>query len=141
MIEHLLIEYSHIPERRIELQAKAKDAAQRKKDAEEMINTATRTSQTKFYTDRLSDTVSKIIDEYEFQLNFYYSELRNCNEKERKIYNALKELDYVKYQILVLRYFKRLPWNEISLKMNYSRQQCINIKNAAIAELKELCSG
>ncbi len=138
-VEHLLIEYAHIPERRAELNIKARDAAQRKKDAEEMISTATRTSQTKYYADHMGDTVSKIIDEYEFQLDFYYSELKNYNAKERKIYQALSQLDDVKRQIITLRYMKRLTWEEIARQMNYSEKQCARIKKIAIIELKKLC--
>jgi DNA-directed RNA polymerase specialized sigma subunit len=87
----------------------------------------------------MGDTVSKIIDEYESQLNFYYSELRNYNEKEKRILKGLRQLEFTKYQIIVLRYIKRMPWEEIAIRMNYSRRQCINIKNAAVAELKQLC--
>lgn len=139
MIEHLLIEYSHIPERRNELQSKVNDVIQRKRDAEEMIYTAARTSQTKYYADHMGDMVSKIIDEYEKHAEFYFSQIRNCNEKERKVLAALEKLDYPKYQIIVLRYMKRMKWEDIARQMNYSRRQCINIKDAALMELKKYC--
>ena len=140
MIEHLLIEYSHIPERRSELQSKVNDVIQRKRDAESMVNTATRTaSQTSYYADFIGDTVSKIIDEYEKHAEFYFSQIRNCNEKERMMLVALGKLDYPKYQIIVLRYMKLMKWEDIAIKINYSRRQCINIKNAALMELKRYC--
>lgn len=64
--------------------------------------------------------------------------LKQIAEEEILIFRykkALEILDANQQLIVQLRYFKNIPWESITDHLNYSRRQCIRIRDEAVATL------
>ena len=63
------------------------------------------------------------------------SKLRN---QINKIDNALKILNETELEIIKLRYFNPIPWDNVSSKVGYSKGHCKSLRVKAINKIKSL---
>lgn len=138
-IERLLIEYSNIPERKKELEIKTRESQLLIQNAEDTLRVPSYDGlpHGNIIQDAVYKAVQKIIDEYQIHLDYYQGQLKMLNEKERSVYEALKCLDPHEYKIIELRYIKGYRWENVAIKVNYHRVQCIRIRDKAVEKIKE----
>lgn len=138
-IEHLLIEYSHINERRHELLIKMQETQKFKENTEDTLKSTFIDGMPKIkqLTDQVSKAVQKIVDEYNVYLKYYQQEIEELNKKEIAMHEALKVLDPHEYNIIQYRYIKGYSWNTVQVKIHYKRSQCFEIRDKSLEKLIE----
>ena len=139
-IERLLIEYSYIPERKRELDMIIKETKQLKENIEQSIGSFKITGLPRdkyIYHDRVLEAVQKIIDEYDIHLTYYRNQLELLNTAEKEMYEALKCLNKIEYNIVNFRYLKGYRWEVIAIKVSYSRPGCFKIRDKALQKICE----
>jgi hypothetical protein len=65
-------------------------------------------------------------------------EIENTQNKIKIVKIFMGYLVPVKFRIIHERYFCGLGWEQVAAKVNYSRKQCINIKDDALQDLLKL---
>ena len=76
------------------------------------------------------------IIELEDKINDYIVDL--LNKKQEVLDTIDKLVDHDEIQVLYLRYFKYLKWEEIAIKMNYSYMHIHRIHSKALEHVQEL---
>ena len=85
--------------------------------------------------DELEKVMQAFVDkEYDILLG-KKSKLRN---QINKIDNALKILSETELEIIKLRYFNPIPWDNVSSKVGYSKGHCKSLRVKAINKIKSL---
>ena len=136
-MERLLIEYSSIPERRKELEIKLRETELFKQNAADTLRVPVFDGMphSKQMRDLVFEAVRKILDEFQIHIDYYTGQLRQYNQAEISMYNALKCLESHEYNVIYWRYIKGYRWGIVSMKTNYCEKQCRNIKDAALGKL------
>jgi len=132
-----LIEYSHIPERKNELNLKIQEAEFLRENTRNTLRVPkySDTLQNRTLKDSVYEAVQKIFDEYQVHLDYYYGQLEELDRHELHMFEALKFLTPMEYKIIDLYYFKRYKWESVATKAHYSERQCRNIRDMAIGKL------
>ena len=136
-IERLLIEYSHINERRHEILIKMQETKMLRENTENTLKSAFLDGMPKVkqLTDQVYKAVQKVVDEYDVYLRYYKSEIEELNRKEIAMHEALKVLEPHEYNIIQYRYIKGYDWRNVILKVHYNRSRCFEIRDMSLEKL------
>jgi DNA-directed RNA polymerase specialized sigma24 family protein len=142
-IELLLIEYSNIAYRKRELLSKMTETQDLRKNTEDTLKAyfLTKTPKSKDIKDIVLQAVQNIIDMHEEHLDYYKKQLKQLNDLEISVYEALKCLSPTEYDIIYMRYINGNSWSMISTKCHYYEGHCRKIRDIALKKIQEAYKG
>ncbi len=136
-LEKLFYEYGKIPLRIKKLRQELNDLLQ---ENEEVLTTLKasvleRGARSGKLSDPVLQAVIRAGELFGERIEKLRQEIECLNKKRDLIDELLKGLTPTEYRIIELRYFQGAQWVAVALGSNYSRRQCINIKNAVLTRL------
>ena len=139
-IEQKLILYPDIPQEIQKLNAEINDIINRKDETRDMLQAQHLSDMPKNSEtgNPVLTAVVQLVDRYGEQLLDIIEQINEYMDIQQEINTVWMILDKDEKRVLELRYFDRMRWDWIPAKLHYSRRQCFEIHNNAIAKIKKL---
>jgi archaellum component FlaC len=137
-IESLLYEYGEIAGKIKKLRDELQDELESRKDILNLLKANVITDAPRVsggVSDPVYQAVSRAVDVFAGHIERLRLEIEGLNKKRDFVEELLKGLAWTERKIVELRYFQGHDWEVVARKSNYSKSQCLRIKNAIIEKI------